>query len=264
MNTVVSRTLVATAWYEARMSARGRMLWWALTPLTLLAVLLALTSEQVVGSDDPVRRVAETAIVFSLLCTIGVAVGLADRLTVHRRSGLSDLLDATAAHGSVRLVGSFLGSVGVALTVPLIGFGALTVTIAVDTGSVSALLAGLVAAVVIILPASVVLTSFATLLGVLLPAAFARVITVVVWVWATVVNPTILSVPTVTGTVLSPLGRYPAAAWLHASPTGATYGVDGLLRPVVTSGTATLQIGAMFVLAAVLLTLTHLRLAARH
>ncbi|GAA1231629.1 hypothetical protein GCM10009676_13310 [Prauserella halophila] len=264
MTTVMSRTLVATARYEALMAARGRMLWWALTPLTLLAVLLALTSEQVVGNADPVRRVAETAIVFSLLCTVGVAVGLTDRLRIHRRSGLTDLLDATAARGSVRLVGSFLGSLAVALAVPLIGFCTLVVTIAIETGSASALVAGLVAAAVIILPASVVLASFATLLGVLMPAAFARAITVVAWIWATVLNPTILPVPTVTGTVLSPLGRYPAAAWLHAPQTGATYGLDGVLRPVVSGGTATLQVLVVLAVAALLLSITNIRLAARH
>ncbi len=85
-----------------------------------------------------------------------------------------------------------------------------------------------------------------------------------IWIWATVFNPTLLPVPTLTGTMFSPLGRYPAAAWLHTSPTGATYGADGVLRPAVHGGTAALSLLVLLAVTLALLALARIRLAARH
>ncbi|GLV51026.1 hypothetical protein TBS_15960 [Thermobispora bispora] len=36
------------------------------------------------------------------------------------------------------------------------------------------------------------------------------------WAWATVLNPRVLPIPTVSYTILSPGGGYPAVAWLGA------------------------------------------------
>lgn len=257
------RTVLATARYEALIALRTKALWWSLLPLTALALLLAATSGRVVGASDPVRRVAETSLVFSLLCTLGIAVGLAGRLAGHRRSGLTDLLDATAAGIPARVAGSLLGSLLVALVPPVCGFLLLVVVTSISTGTPAAVGAGLLAIVVVLLPASLMLSSFAAMLGVLLPVAAARVLTAVFWLWATVLNPMLLPVPTATGTVLSPLARYPAAAWLHASPASATYGLSGALRPEVHSATATAQVLCTLAASAVFLAVAAIRLNAR-
>lgn len=257
------RTVLATARYEALMALRTRVLWWSLLPLTALALLLASTSGRVVGAADPVRRVAETALVFSLLCTVGIAVGLCDRLVGRHRPGLTDLLDATAAGIPARVLGSLLGTLLVASAVPVIGFLLLVVVTAISMRAPEALGAGLVAVVLVLLPAVLVLSSFAAMLSAFVPVPAARVVTVVVWLWATMLNPALVPVPTITGTVLSPLARYPAAAWLHASPESATYGLGGALRPEVGAGTAAAQLLAVIGTAAVLLAVTGFRLTAR-
>lgn len=257
------RTLLAAAFYEALMVLRTRALWWSLLPLTALSLLLASTSGQVVGTDDPVRRVAETALVFSLLCTIGISVGLADRFINHHRSGIADLLDATAAGLPARIVGSLLGALLVALTVPISGFFLLVTVTSFNMAAPEAFGAGLLAVAVVLLPASLALSSFAAMLGVLIPVQPARVVTVVVWLWSTMLSPALLPIPTITGTVFSPLGRYPAAAWLHSSPETATHGIDGLLRPEVHSGTAVLHLLAMLTAAALFLAVAVIRLSAR-
>ncbi|HEY2765375.1 MAG TPA: hypothetical protein VGJ13_15400 [Pseudonocardiaceae bacterium] len=257
----VPRTLFATVRYEAVMAGRARVLWWALVPLTALAVLLATTSPNVVGSAEPVARVANTAILFAMLCTLGVAIGLTDRFVGHRRSGLTDLLDATAAGGTVRLVGALLGALAVAMAVPVGAFLVLVVITALSAGSGAVLGAGVVAVVTILLPAGLVLSTFTALLGVLVPPAVARVLTVLAWMWATVLSPALVPIPTITGTVLSPLGHYPAAAWLHESQAAATYGLDGALRPAVTTGSALLALLVALAASAVFLALTRIRLA---
>lgn len=263
MIAVRARTVLAAARCEALMALRARVLWWSLLPLTALSLLLASTSGRVVSADDPVRRVAEAALVFSLLCTIGVAVGLADRLVSHHRPGLADLLDATAAGLPARMFGSLLGSLLVALAAPVSGYVLLVIVVSISTGAPEAVGAGALAIGVVLVPASLASSSFAAMLGVLVPVQAARVLAVVVWLWSTMLSPALLPVPTITGTVLSPLGRYPAAAWLHASPETATHGLDGLLRPEVHSGTALLQLLAMFTAALVFLTVASFRLSAR-
>lgn len=257
----VPRTLFATVRYEALMAGRAKVLWWALVPLTALSVLLATTSPKVLATTEPVARVGTIAILFSLLCTLGVAIGLADRFAGHGRSGLTDLLDATAAGAAVRLVGALLGSLAVAMAVPVGAFLVLAVITAIMFGSGAALGAGVLAVGTILLPAALVLTTFAALLGVLVPAAAARVLTVLVWFWATVLNPGLVPVPTITGTVLSPLGHYPAAAWLGESHSAATYGLGGVLRPEVTTASAVLAVLVALVASAVFLALTRARLA---
>lgn len=255
------RTLLATMRYEAVMAGRARVLWWSLVPLSALAVLLAITSPKVTAADDPVQRVGTVAILFSLLCTVGVAVGLADRFVGHRRGGLTDLLDATAGGGAVRLVGALLGSLAVAVTVPVAAFLALVLVTAISFGSTTALGAGVLAVVAILLPAALVASTFAALLGVLVPPAAARVITVVAWFWATVLSPTLVPIPTITGTVLSPLGHYPAAAWLREPRSAATYGLDGLLRPEIGTPSALFAVLVALAASAVFLALTRIRLA---
>ncbi|MGH3750685.1 MAG: hypothetical protein ACRDT8_25210, partial [Micromonosporaceae bacterium] len=183
------------------------------------------------------------------------------RLSGHRRPGLAEVLDATAGAGAARAVGGFLGSFALAMAVPVAAYLGLVAVTAVEFRSVATLGAGVVAVLTVLLPGGLALGAFSVLLGVVAPAALARVVTAAGWVWATVSTPWLAPYPTVTGTVLSPLGRYPAAEWLHGSPWLATYGLDGPLRPEVDTWSALLAVLAPVVAAACFLALTWIRLA---
>lgn len=90
-------------------------------------------------------------------------------------------------------------------------------------------------------------------MGLLLPLPLARILVLVIWVWATIFNSSIIPLPTITGTVLSPLGDYAAAGWLGADrfePAGAA-----ALSPATTAGTAALSIVALLGMSAVLFAL---------
>ncbi|SDC53951.1 hypothetical protein [Actinokineospora iranica] len=224
--------------YEMTMALRVRVLWLSMVPLTLLAALLAVVSPVVVGAADAVERVGATVIVVNTFATVGLGVALADRLSRHTRPGLVDLLDTTPTSRTVRMAGTLLGSVAVGIAplaaVVLLGGG----TVAVLEGDPLALGAAVLAVLVVLVPASLAVAACASLLGLLLPAVAARVLVVVMWFWATQLSPNLVPVPSPTGTLLSPLGGYPAVAWLGVPDIWAARGRDGLLSPAATGGSA--------------------------
>jgi ABC-2 type transport system permease protein len=248
MTGLLSPALNGTVRYEVTMALRRRVSWLSLLPLCLLALLIGLGAPGLTGIADPVARIGESALMLNLLGTIGIAMALADRLDAQRRPGLHELVTATPAGRSARLAGVLLGPWLVALLPVALVLLVLAVAVAVPAGTATPLAAALLGLLSIVVPGSLLLTVAANLLGVLLPVPAVRVLVVPLWYWATALSP-LLPLPTVAGTVLSPLGAYQAAAWLGTSRPA---GPDGWLRPPVGSGAAVLSIaitlGATFVL----------------
>jgi ABC-2 type transport system permease protein len=228
--------------YEARMAARGRVLWLSLLPLTALAVLLALSSPAVAGQVDPGGRIGTTVLVVNTFATAGLGVALAGRLSQHSRPGLTEILDTTPGGGTTRLAGVLAGALAVALVpvsavVVLIG-----AVVSVQAGAGAPLAHAVLGVLTVLVPAALAMTTFAGLLGLLMPVVLARVVVVALWFWATQLSPSFVPVPTPTGTVLSPLGGYPAVVWLGARRIWANRQRDGLLSPPPDSGSAVLNV----------------------
>ncbi|MFJ9847975.1 hypothetical protein [Streptomyces sp. NPDC101150] len=251
--------LLVTLRYEALMAARRKAVWAAVLPLALLSLLLAATSPVVTGHSDPAARCGAAAVLVNTLCTLGVGLALTDRL---RRSlearGMPELLTATPAGMLARTTGTLIGPLLTALA-PVVGlfllYGAV---ISVTAGSAAPLASTVIALVVAVLPAALLATAFAGLLGVLMPVAAARAVTVVVWLWALHFPPRFSPLPTATGTVLSPLGGYPLAAWAHAPQIWANRQGSGPLRPEVSDATALLNLALVLAMAAACYALGHL------
>lgn len=207
--------LTASARTEITMILRSRMLWLAVAPLAALSLLLALTSARGAGLP-PAHRVASAAVMMNLLAGFGLTMVMADRLRWHRRTGLGDLLAATPGSASARMAGTLIGAVTVALapaTAALLVYGAV---MAVAAGSPGPFGTALAAVVVILIPSGLLVTTFSALAGLVLPVTIARIGAAGVWAWATVLNPRVLPIPTVSYTMFSPGGGYPAVAWLGA------------------------------------------------
>lgn len=222
-------TARATAFYEARMAVRARVVWLAMVPLVLLGVVVAANS--LTGAATARLNVGVMAQSLVLLIPIGAGVALADRFRRTGAAGLHELLDATPLSVAGRLAGALAGSLAVALAPTLALMAALGGYIAVLTGDATALLWVPPAFVLIVLPPCVWAVSFSATLSLLLPVAVSRVVLVAGWYWLIAWNYTLLWVPTPTGTLLSPAGEYPAASWFTASPTWAGYGQAGWLSP---------------------------------
>jgi len=237
--------------YEARMAARGRVLWLSLLPLSGLAVLLALSSPAVTGVADAAGRVGAAVIVVNTFAVVGIGVALAGRLNQHSRPGLIEVLDTTPGGRTTRLTGVLAGALAVAfapILVVVVLFGAV---VCLQSGSAAPLAAAALGVVTVLAPAALAITTFAGFLGLLMPVALARVLVVATWFWATQLNPSIVPIPTPTGTVLSPLGGYQAVAWLGAPDIWADRARVGMLSPPPDSGSALLNLALVLACAAV-------------
>jgi len=250
---VLGPGLVGSLRYEFLMAARRRTLWVATIPLLLLAWALAATSPGLNHVPTASGQVGAWATAMNLLVTLGVAVALTDRFARTRRRGLGEVLDTTTAGPTRRMLGTLLGALTVALAPTAVGMLVLGGYFALTRGAVTALGWAVLAFVVIIVPAALLATTFAATLGLLLPVPLARVVVVLAWVWATIWNRQILPIPTLSGTLLSPLGDYPAAGWLHAPPFAANR-PDSWISPPLSAPNAALSVLALLVLTGVLFT----------
>ncbi|MFE7426872.1 hypothetical protein [Streptomyces sp. NPDC057545] len=251
--------LLWTLRYEALMTARRKVVWGAVLPLALLSLLLVITSPVVGGQGDPAARAGAAAVVVNTFCTLGVGIALADRLRRGLEArGMAELLTATPAGPLPRTAG-VLGGPLLAALAPVAGLYLLYATVfSVAGGSPGPVVSAVIALVTAVVPAALLVTAFAGLLGVLLPVAAARAVTVVVWLWACHFPPAFSPLPTPTGTVLSPLGGYPLAVWAHAPEVWATRQGNGALRPAVDGAAALLNVALVLAMAAACYVLGHL------
>ncbi|CAL9650191.1 hypothetical protein SUDANB105_06602 [Streptomyces sp. enrichment culture] len=251
--------LLWTIRYEALMAVRRRVVWAAVLPLAALTLLLAVTSPVVTDPADPAVRVGVTAVLANTFCTLGLALALTDRLRrgVEAR-GMPELLAATAAgrvpRGTGALLGPLLAALGPVAALLLLYGAVLSLT---ETSG-RPLTAALIALGTAVLPAALLATAFAGLLGLLMPVAAARAVVVAVWLWATHFPPRFSPLPTPTGTVFSPLGGYPLVAWADAPRIWAARGGTGPLRPDVTGTSALLNLALVLLTAALCHALGHL------
>jgi ABC-2 type transport system permease protein len=237
--------------YEARMAARGRVLWLSMLPLTALAVLLALSSPAVTGQADPAGRVGTTVLVVNTFAMAGLGVALAGRLSQHSRPGLTEILDTTPGGRTSRLAGVLAGALAVVLVPVSAAVLLIGAVVSAQAGAVAPLANAALGVVTVLVPAALVIATFAGLLGLLMPVVLARVLVVALWFWATQLSPSFVPVPTPTGTVLSPLGGYPAVVWLGARRIWANRQRDGVLSPLPNGGSAVLNVVLVLALAAV-------------
>lgn len=229
--------------YEAVMATRRKVLWFSLGPLVVLAALITLTSPTVIADGDPVTKVGDATMVINLIYTVGIGVALTDRLVQQYRAGLADLLNATPGGHTACMAGALLGPLAVALAPATVLLVLLGVVLSIGHSSLAPVGAAVIGVGGVLVPAALLITALATLLGLALPQALARVVVVVLWFWSTAFSPALFpGIPTPTDTVLSPLGGYLAVAALHVDPVWANRGMSGTWRPIASSATATANV----------------------
>lgn len=260
-STRVLLRLAAASRYEFLMATRSRLSWIAVTPLLFVACLASLTShDAIVGTVA--QRVATWAILTNMLASLGVGVAMTDRLARTQGLGLDELLETFPTPSAARRLGSFAGSLAATLTPLALTLALVGVVVAVLAGEPLAVPSAIAAFLVVVLPGALLLSAFAVTAGLVLPLAAGRVLVVAVWFWATLLNTHLIPVPTVTGTVLSPLGDYPAAAWWGTDALWAGRGSPAAISPPVSTAAATTNVVAVIAVAMVLLAVAE-RLASR-
>ena len=234
--------------YEFRMQVRKRALW---VSTLLLALVMILTQgdrgPRYAGAEATAREVmGQWATLFSLLIPLAFGVVLADRVVRDRRLGVRALLTSLPVTDGRLLAGKYVGGVAASgLPVLLVLLGAAGYE-AVDRGTVATLGWALVAFAVVILPGLVFVAGFAVVCPLLVTAPVFRVLFVGYWFWGNLVPPSLL--PSLTGTLLTPVGDY-AASWLtgeRALHAGASGWLE-FLRPEPSGVTALLSVSLLCV-----------------
>jgi hypothetical protein len=256
---------LATARYEALMQLRKPALW--LGSAGLLAVMVAASRSQVLGvAREPRAQVAvlDVTLATGFLLPLVAGCVLADRLVRDLRLGVRPLLDATPAGGGARLVGKYVGSCAAAATPGagcLFGFAVVYGAVRADVGALGWAVLGFAAVTV---PAVLFVGAFALLCPLVMPPPMFRVLFVGYWFWGNALSPE--AMPTPNGTLLSPLGGYPARALLRYPGHGITsvvragpvpHAMLNSLRPPPTPLTATLSIAVLIATAAAALVAAH-------
>jgi ABC-2 type transport system permease protein len=254
VSALLGPALTGSLRYEALMASRRRVLWIATIPLVSLSVLVAATSPSSNDLSETSAQIGAWALIINFFSTLGLAVALADRFAQTRRRGLPDLLDATGARPGLRMAGSLLGALGAAMVPVSLAMLAVGTGFAIDRRDPAALGWALTALLVIIVPAALVASTFAATLALVVPVPLARVLVVGAWLWATVWNTSIIPAPTITGTVLSPLGDYTAHGWLGTPALEAGHGT-ALLSPPATTTSAAIALATLLAMTVVLLLL---------
>lgn len=240
MTTLLPTAIRGTLIYEAKIASRQRIVWISVIPLLALGVLIGFTSPTLAGAVSVPARIAGWILALAVFSTFGFGVALADRFSSQRRRSQTELLDATPASLTTRMAASLFAAIGVAL-VPALAV-TLVVGVAYTAQYALALPVALAAFVSILVPGALLLTTLAVALGTVLPAPLARAGAVIVWGWATLLSTTLIPIPTITGSVLSPLGDYASCAWFNGPTLWAGRLHGGVLHPGVTTGSALVNV----------------------
>lgn len=195
---------------EFRMQARKRSLW------VTLAILLAW---QFIGTGDahPLRLAEGTpagrllaawALMLNVFTPIGVGTLLADRLPRDRRLGTWELLESTPAAGGALLWGKYAGATLATLLPAALYWAGLTAWLTAERAAPGLPLASAAAFALVVLPGMLFVAAFSVACTALLWPPLYRVLFVGYWFWGNLLNPDLL--PTLSGTVLTPVGSYAA------------------------------------------------------
>ncbi|MFC0505336.1 hypothetical protein [Micromonospora costi] len=244
------RETLAVCRYEFRMQIRKRSLWITIALLagSLAAGRFGMGPRYAPASPGaPAREVmTRWAFLFSVILPIAFGMALADRLLRDRRLRTAELLASMPPGSGGRLTGTFLGSVTAtgapALAAMLVAAGYETVR----RGDPMMIPWGLAAFAAVLAPALVFVAGYALVCPLVLTAPLFRVLFVGYWFWGNLLLPATL--PTPTGSLLTPIGSY-AASWLLGTPV-LHAGIPGplsFLRPEPTGSAAAGSIALLVV-----------------
>lgn len=214
----LSGTLLGTARNEYRMLVRRWPLW--CLPAAVVAILLATGGFGFdAASSDPssmARLVGQQAIGVNLLVLVAIGTLLADRWVRDRQLGVEELLFATAASPVSRLWGKYLGVLAAAATSLLVVWAVLAARLAIHYGDLSVAGTAILAYLVLVLPGLAFVAAFGLVMPRLVGVRLYQVLFIGYWFWGNLVPQHVM--PTLSGTWLTPIGKYAdAGLFAHSS-----------------------------------------------
>jgi ABC-2 type transport system permease protein len=206
--------------YEFKMQIRRRSLWFAFACFAFLIIRTVLNGfnnpERLPINMPLVRMVAYLTIITNWLAPLGVGIFLADRLPRDRRTKVEELLNTLPGTLSTRLAGKYLGST-LAVLVPAFAMYCIVVgTIIYYTHNVLAIPIALLTYLTIVIPGILFIASFSLACTSIMWVPLYQFLFVGYWFWGNLFSPEI-GIPTLSPTILTPIGGFISAGFFGAS-----------------------------------------------
>jgi ABC-type Na+ efflux pump permease subunit len=210
--------LAGAARYEFWMQVRRRAMWVTLGLFGLLVFTGYRNPWDLMRGDGPFAPgflrgvVAEWAFVVQAMMPIAFGVLLADRLPRDRRTRVAELLATLPGSGGGRLIGKCLGA-ALATMVPILLMYVAGVGYALArSGDWGVVPVGVAAFALINLPGLLFVAAFSIACTAVLWPPLYQFLFVGYWFWGNLLGPRV-HIPSLSGTLLTPVGEYPASAF---------------------------------------------------
>jgi hypothetical protein len=211
--------------YEFRMQLRRKSIWIAIT-LPSLLVFTGLRNPWNFQHDTTLSVVvAQWAVVCNAFLPIVFGVLLADRLPRDRRLHLTELLDALPAPSGSRLTGKYLGSTLATATPIFIIYFSGIIYLAIDRHDPLTIPLGLAAFLTVNVPGLLFVAAFSIVVPAILWVPLYQFLFVGYWFWGNLLSP-VYGIPTISTTLLTPLGSFAAAGLFSHAEEIMTMGGD--------------------------------------
>jgi ABC-2 type transport system permease protein len=203
--------------YEFKMQIRRRSLWLAFLCFALLILRTVIggfnNPEQLPVNVPLMRLVAYLTIITNWLPPIGVGIFLADRLPRDRRTQVDELLNTLPGPLSARLAGKYLGSTLAALVLAFAMFSIVVGLIIYHTHNIVAIPIALITYATIVIPGILFIAAFSLACTSFMWVPLYQFLFVGYWFWGNLFSPEI-GIPTLTATILTPIGGFISAGLL--------------------------------------------------
>ena len=153
--------------------------------------------------------IAQWAVTIQAFMPIAFGVMLADRLPRDRRPGVGELFAAQPAPAGGRLIGKYLGSALATMAPIFLVYSAGIGYVLARSGDPMAIPMGLAGFVAINVPGLLFVGAFSIACPAVLWVPLYQVLFVGYWFWGNLLPPYV-DIPSLTGTVLTPIGEYTA------------------------------------------------------
>jgi ABC-2 type transport system permease protein len=219
-----SRILLGVLAYEFKMQIRRSSLWIAyigIAALLIRSMLSEIIHSQAFGLANAPITTLVAALVFStnLLLPIPLGVFLADRLPRDRRTRVDELFTSMPGALRTRIVGKYLGSTLATIIPMFVSYILLIGFLLYQTHNLLSI--PLVAAdfVLIVLPGLLFVAAFSIACPAILWVPLYQFLFVGYWFWGNALSPR-TGIPTLSQTILTPVGTYISAGMLGVSQVG--------------------------------------------
>jgi ABC-2 type transport system permease protein len=215
--------------YEFTMQIRRRSLW-----ITFICFAFLISRTVLNGFNNPERipinipiltLVAYMTIITNWLTPLGIGIFLADRLPRDRRTKVDELLNTLPGTLSARLAGKYMGSTLAALVPAFATYCIVVGAIIYHTHNLLAIPIALLTYITIVIPGILFIAAFSLACTSVLWVPLHQFLFVGYWFWGNLFSPEI-GIPTLSPTILTPIGGFISAGFFGASSMPWTNGTS--------------------------------------